>query len=78
MKTYLIIFHSSSGENPLLVMQRLTGLGFKPVTGKYDLEYDWRRDISVHDILELSIKIHETLKGTGVFYKLETPEFEEE
>ncbi len=72
MKTYLILFHHSEGENPLLVMQRLTGLGFKPITGAYDLEYDHKQPVDIDDIMHLSIKVHETLRGSGVFYKLES------
>jgi hypothetical protein len=72
MKTYLILYHHSEGENPLLVMQKLTGLGFKPITGAYDLEYDHGRPVDIDDIMHLSIKVHETLRGSGVFYKLET------
>jgi len=72
MKTYLILYHHSEGENPLLVMQKLTDLGFKPITGAYDLEYDHGGTIDIDDIMHLSIKVHETLRGSGVFYKLET------
>ncbi len=72
MKTYLILWHSSEGENPLFVMQKLTGLGFKPITGYYDLEYDHGKAVGIDDIMSLSIKIHETLKGSGVLYKLES------
>ena len=78
MKTFLILFHSSAGENPLKVMQRLTSLGFQPSLGKYDLEFDWGRKVEVLDVLELSIKVHETLHNSGVFYKLETPSLDEE
>lgn len=70
--TYLIIWHSSEGENPLKVKDRLTGLGFKPLTGYHDYEYDHGGIPSIDDILGLSIKVHETLKGSGVMYKLES------
>ncbi|MHA1966541.1 MAG: hypothetical protein ACW964_01940 [Candidatus Hodarchaeales archaeon] len=78
MKTYLILYHNSDGENPLLVLQRLTGIGFKPVTGAYDLEYDHGRSVDIDDIMHLSIKVHETLRGSGVIYKFETVNLEEE
>ncbi|MHA2298766.1 MAG: hypothetical protein ACXAEU_25960 [Candidatus Hodarchaeales archaeon] len=74
----MVLWHSSEGENPLLVMQKLTGLGFKPIVGKYDLEYDHGRNIDIEDIMELSIRVHETLRGSGVLYKLETTDFEED
>ncbi|OLS24709.1 MAG: hypothetical protein HeimC2_21900 [Candidatus Heimdallarchaeota archaeon LC_2] len=74
MKTYLLLWHSSEGENPLKVMQKLTSIGFKPIIGHYDLEYDHGREIDVADIMDLAIIVHETLRGSGVLYKLETPE----
>jgi len=72
MKTYIVIWHSSEGENPLLVKQRLTGLGFKPIIGYYDMEYDYHREVDLDDVMTLSVKVHETLHGSGVLYKLET------
>ncbi|MFX0184529.1 MAG: hypothetical protein ACFE95_15720 [Candidatus Hodarchaeota archaeon] len=78
MKTFLILWHSSEGKNPLFVMQRLTGLGFKPVLGHYDLEFDHGRPVEIDDVMNLSIKVHETLRGSGILYKLETPSLEEE
>lgn len=73
MKTYLLLWHSSEGENPLEVMERLTRLGFKPVKGRYDLEYDHGKDVELIDIITLGNMVHETLKGTKVLYKIETP-----
>ncbi|MHA1732505.1 MAG: hypothetical protein ACTSU5_11210 [Promethearchaeota archaeon] len=72
MKTYLIVFHSSEGQNPLEVMQKLTGMGFKPMKGYYDYEYDHGSSVEIDDILDFGIRVHETLRGTGVQYKLET------
>lgn len=72
MITYLILWHSSEGENPSEVLERLTGLGFKPITGYYDLEYDHGKSVGIDEIMDFSIKVHETLRGTGVLYKLET------
>ena len=76
MKTYILIWFSAEGENPMLVVQRLTGLGFKPVIGYYDMEYDHGREVDFDEIMSLSIKVHETLKGSGVLYKLETASIE--
>ena len=74
MKTYLILWHSSEGQNPMEVMERLTRIGFKPITGRYDLEYDHNKRVDVQEIMSLAIKVHETLKGSGALYKLETSE----
>ena len=72
MKTYLTIWFSSEGAEPLKIAERLQGMGFKPITGQYDHVYDWNRDVNVEEILRLSNSIHETLKGLSVLYKIET------
>lgn len=73
MKTYLILWHSSEGVEPSNVVQKLTSIGFKHIKGQYDLEYDHERNVDVEEIMELGRKVHQTLKGTGVLYKMETP-----
>lgn len=72
MKTYLTIWFNSEGASPSEVAERLQAIGFKPVRGYYDHVYDWKRRAALEEILELSNKIHETLKGLKVLYKLET------
>ncbi|MDW8049197.1 MAG: hypothetical protein RMJ07_05930 [Nitrososphaerota archaeon] len=72
MKTYLTIWFNSEGASPSEVAERLQAIGFKPVRGYYDHVYDWKRRATLEEILELSNKIHETLKGLKVLYKLET------
>jgi hypothetical protein len=72
MKTYLTIWFNSEGVEPLRVVQRLQGMGFKPITGKHDHVYDWRREVSLEEVLRLGNAVHETLKGCKVLYKMET------
>jgi len=72
MKTYLTIWFCSEGGSPLEVVQRLRSLGFEPLKGYHDHVYDWKRKAELMEILELANKVHETLKGLKVIYKLET------
>ena len=72
MKTYLTIWFYSEGASPLEVIERLRSLGFKPLRGYHDHVYEWNREVDLIDILELANKVHETLRGLKVFYKLET------
>jgi len=74
MKTYLTIWFYSEGASPLEVVERLRSLGFKPLRGYHDHVYEWNREVDLIDILELATKVHETLRGLKVFYKLETDE----
>ena len=72
MKTYLTIWFSSEGSGPVEVVERLRSLGFEPVEGYHDHVYDWKRNVDLGDILQLTDKIHHTLKGLTVLYKIET------
>jgi len=72
VKTYLTIWFSSEGAGPIEVVERLRSLGFKPLRGYHDHIYDWNRKVELEDILQLADKIHETLKGLHVLYKIET------
>lgn len=72
MKTYLTIWFSSEGSTPSKVAERLQGLGFKSIKGPYDHVYDWKTLVEVEDILRLCDSVHQTLKGLGVLYKIET------
>lgn len=72
MKTYLTIWFSSEGGGPVEIVARLRSLGFEPLRGYHDHTYDWKRDVDLGDILQLTDKIHHTLKGLNVMYKIET------
>lgn len=72
MKTYLTIWFNSEGASPVIVAEKLRAMGFKPIRGKYDHVYDWRRRIELEEILQIGTAVHETLKGLKVLYTLET------
>ncbi len=78
MKTYLLLFHYSEGETPFIVKEKLTRIGFKPIKGHYDLVYDHGSKVEIDDIMQLANQVHETLRGSKVFYKLETLSFVDE
>jgi len=72
VKTYLTIWFNSEGASPSEVVERLRAMGFKPMRGYYDHVYDWKKEVTIEDILQLSDALHETLRGLKVIYKLET------
>ncbi len=73
MKTYLVVWFNSDGAAPSEVNSRLLSLGFKTVKGNYDFVYNWgSKKVSVEAILNLSDKVHLTLKGLNTMFKLET------
>ncbi len=55
-----------------MVAEKLRGMGFEPIQGRYDHVYDWGRKVNLEDVLQIGTAVHETLKGSKVLYKLET------
>ena len=74
MKTYITIYFNSEGGRPSEVVKSLTGLGFKPIAGPYDMVYEWPNHATVQDAIEFADMIQDTLEGLGVMFKLETVE----
>ena len=72
MKTYLKVTFNSEGAPPSEVVSRLQSLGFKPITGAYDMVYEWGNSASVEDAIWFADKIHATLKGYNVLFQIET------
>jgi len=72
MKTYLIVWFNSNGAKPSEVTDRLLGMGFKPTHGNYDYVYDWHRTANMEEVLRIGDRVHETLEGLDVMFKIET------
>ena len=71
-KTYLTLWFSSEGKSPTSVVVRLQEIGFKPTRGEHDFVFDWGHDTELKDLFKLGDTVHKTLKGSKVFYRLET------
>ena len=50
MKTYLMVWFNSEGAKPQDVVNRLQGIGFKPMRGPYDHVYEWEKDVDLDRI----------------------------
>lgn len=72
MKTYLIVWFSSEGAKPSEVTDRLLNMGFRPIEGEYDYVYDWGERPDVEAVLKIGDQLQNELKGSGIFFKLET------
>jgi len=72
MKTYLVLFFNTEGANPTEIMSKVNSLGFGTVVGAHDLVFEWDKEPTENDILEMGNKVREALKGTNTFFKLET------
>ncbi len=72
MRTYLKVTFNSEGAQPSEIVARLQSLGFKPITGAYDMMYEWDDGADVEDAIWFADKIHATLKGYNVMFQIET------
>jgi hypothetical protein len=54
------------------VTKRLLSLGFRPVKGNYDYVYEWDKRANVDDLVKFADKVHLTLQGLNVLFRLET------
>jgi hypothetical protein len=72
MKSYLVIFVDSEGARPTQIRDRMQNLGFEPIPGYYDFEYEWGKNATTTDALGLADQVHETLEGMKVYFKIET------
>ena len=70
--TYLKLWMSSEGADPSEITSILMGLGFQPTHGRHDYTYRWRQMPDMNQVLELARHVQISLRGCGVYYKIET------
>jgi hypothetical protein len=72
MRTFLLLQLDSEGAPFSEIAELLEDSGFRPHDGGYDFVYDWSRSPGVRESLELADRVQATLKGKGVFFRLES------
>ncbi len=76
MRTYMkLVFSAEEGKSPTDIDDVITDLvdiGFDPIKGSYDYVYRWTSPVGVEAILEVADRLHEALRGCGVYFKLKT------
>ncbi len=72
IKTYITLWFSSDGDAPSDIISDLEKIGFEPVTGNYDMVYNWGKRPTRDDLIHLADIIKRALDGRGVLFKLET------
>jgi hypothetical protein len=73
-QTFLLLQLSSEGAPYSDVAEILESLGFRPETDGYDFVYDWGREATVRETLELADRIQAALKGSRVAFRIESTE----
>jgi hypothetical protein len=72
MRTFLLVQLDSEGAPFSEIAELLEDSGFRPHEGWYDFVYDWGRAPTVAESLGLADRVQATLKGKGVYYRLES------
>jgi len=70
MHSYIDLYFTPDSESPLEISKRVRNIAGLPfIVGPHDLAFEWRTEEEFRSTLS---KVHEALKGTGVFYRVET------
>lgn len=72
MRTFLLLQLDSEGAPFSEIADLLEDAGFQHHEGGYDFVYDWKRTPSVRESLDLADRVQATLKGKGVFFRIES------
>jgi len=73
-QTFLLLQLSSEGAAYSDVAELLEDLGFRAESDGYDFVYDWGREATVRETLELADRIQAALKGSRVAFRVESTE----
>jgi len=70
MHSYIDLYFSSESVSPLEVSDRIRSMAsMEFIIGPHDIAFEWH---TVEEFRSKLAKVHEALKGTGVFYRVET------
>ena len=70
MHSYVDLFFTSEGVSPLDISDRIRATaGMEFIIGPHDIAFEWH---TVDEFRSKLGKVHQALKGTGVFYRIET------
>ena len=72
MRTYVRMTFHSEGASPLAVLEAMRGLGFEEAMGIHDFVYKWKDRTTIDEVIQLTTKMHERLKGLDVSYEITT------
>ncbi len=73
-QTFLLLQFNSEGSSYSEVAEVLESVGFRTGEEGYEFVYDWGRQASVRETLELADRIQAALKGSRVSFRIESTE----
>lgn len=73
-KTYLVMYFSSGEEKVSEIIKKVESVGFTTSLGPVDFLYEWEKEPTKEEILDLADKLGEALKNTGAIFNIDTHE----
>lgn len=71
-KTFLLLQLDSEGATYAEVADVLQDMGFRRGANGYDFVYDWGRGVSVDESLQFADRVHASLRGKRVGFRVES------
>ena len=72
MKTYVEVIVSTEGEKASVLTDRFFELGFKTTFGQHDFVYNWKKNVTLSEVLRFVDDVQSKLKGTKAMLKFTT------
>ena len=72
MKTYVEVIVSTEGEKASIITNKLFEMGFKTTFGQHDFVYNWKKNITLPEVLKFVDSVQQNLNGTKAMLKFTT------
>jgi len=72
MKTYVEILHSADGEKVSVIFEKMRDMGFKPALGEHEFVYNWKKNVTLPEVIKFLDGVVSKLRGTGAILKFTT------
>ena len=72
MKTYIEILHSADGEKVSVIFEKMRGMGFEPALGEHEFVYNWKKNVTLSEVIKFLDGVVTKLRGTGAILKFTT------
>jgi hypothetical protein len=72
MKTYVEVIVSTEGEKASIITDMFFNIGFKTTFGQHDFVYNWKKNVTLPEVLRFIDNVQNKLTGTKALLKFTT------
>ena len=73
-KTFLVMYFKAGNGKVSEIIKKVESVGFECTVGPVDFVYNWDKEPTKEEILEVADNLAEALDGTGVMFNIDTHE----